>query len=456
MVASSTATGLAYRLADFAARVELDSVPDDVLDKARACVLHGLVVGAAGAETAFARVAWATVTPTSGPAAARVLIRGLRTAPGSAAYANGVLLHARVQEDTHGTTHLGTIVIPAALAVAEARGLSGRQFLESVMAGYQIGGAVARRFTPLSTARGFRASGVYGVLGAAAAAGRALGLSVDEMASALGFASAFAGGTTESFAAGTDEWHFENGVAAANGVLAAQIAAAGGTGAPSAFEGQAGYLRAVTGSSEYPEDLVTDLGRDWELHRVTFKPYPVCAFNQSPVTVALQARERYGLDPDAVESIVVDMNDYEANYPGMAHKGHFASIGQTQMSSAFCVALALVKGKVTYQGLLDFADRDVLSLSDRIDVRPNPARPAMTAGLSIRLRDGSIVEHGLEEEPGRFYNWGFSRETSLARQLGAETPFTPDRVEALIAEIQSLERAPDVVKLVDLLVADQT
>src|SRR5205823_1804046 len=130
----------------------------------------------------------------------------------------------------------------AALALAEETGADGSTLLAALAAGYEVGGAFSREFTSLSTPRGFRASAVYGQLAAAAAAGRVLDLDADRLASALSLASAFAGGTTESFAAGSSEWHFENAIASQSGLLAARLAAAGATGADTAFEGAAGFL----------------------------------------------------------------------------------------------------------------------------------------------------------------------------------------------------------------------
>jgi len=283
-----TAMVLNRDLATFTAGLELDELPHAVVDKAKACLLHGLAVGAAGVATGFGQTAEDALGAFDG-GPATLLVSGRRAPAAAAAFANAALLHARVQEDTHGTAHLGTVLIPAALAVAEESGADGATLLAALVAGYEVGGAFSREFTARSTPRGFRASGVYGPLAAAAAAGRVLGLDADRLASALSFASAFAGGTTESFAAGTSEWHFENAIASQSGLLAARLAAAGAVGADTAFEGDAGFLRAITGRTDGAERVTAGLGTTWEILNVTFKLYPVCAFNQIPVTAAVRA-----------------------------------------------------------------------------------------------------------------------------------------------------------------------
>jgi len=80
------------------------------------------------------------------------------------AFANGVMFHSRGQEDTHGTMHIGTTVIPTALAVAEWKKSSGKDLLAAIIAGYEVAAAIGKELTPLTTPRGFRASPIYGSL----------------------------------------------------------------------------------------------------------------------------------------------------------------------------------------------------------------------------------------------------------------------------------------------------
>lgn len=449
----TTATGrtLVQELGAFVADLRLEQVPDHVVDKAQACLLHGLVVGLAGVRAEFPRIAWACVPETVPGHGARLFVDGRWTGRASAAFANGVLLHSRVQEDTHGTTHAGTTVIPAALATAESVGADGKRVLEAVIAGYEVTAALAREYTAKTTPRGFRASAIYGPFGAAAASAKVLGLDARACAHALAFVSAFAGGTTESFIAGSMEWHFENGVASQNGVLAAEIARSGGAGALSALEGQAGFLRAMAGTTEGLERVTTGLGRQWELMNVTFKLYPVCAFNQSPVTAMLQLLEHHDIQPDDIELIDVEMNEYEVNYPGMAYHGPYQSVGQTQMSTAFCLGLAAARRQVTYDGLLAFHDPRVLEGASKVRMHGNPARSPMTARIQVRTKDGRLLEHGLEQRAEEFYAWGFDRARELARRLAPETPFSAAQIEAIGEAVARLREARPVSELVDRL-----
>ncbi|MEW6440129.1 MAG: MmgE/PrpD family protein [bacterium] len=445
-------SSLVRQLGEFAARVDLAGIPSQVLDKAKACVLHGLVVGAASADLKTTRIARSYADSAPVPGGARVLISGVRTAPSIAAYANGTLFHSRIQEDCLGVSHFGTMVIPAALAAAELSGCTGKRFLEGVLAGYEVGGAVSGAYGTLLAPRGFRGSPVLGPLGAAAAAAHVMGLSAEQAASAIAFAAAFAGGTLEGVGVGTEEFPFQNGVGAANGFLAAQIASQGALGASSALEGQAGFLSCFYGKRDDWSGMASHLGEEWKILKVFFKPYPVCALNQTPVTLALQLFEKLPFSAGAVAEIAFDMPQFDASYPGILYKGELASVSQAQVSTAFVIALALCKGELTHDGLRDLGNPDIKSLMERIEIRVRPERQPLTGRLTVRLCDGRTAEQSFDGDPWAFYGWDFAHEVEFARRLAPEAPFPRERIEALIEQVAGLEELPDLAPLVDLLV----
>ena len=316
---NDTVVSVGGRLGAFAAAVELDDLPETVVERAKDCLIHGLVVGHAGVGVGFAEMAEQALGAAAGNA--HVLASGATAAAPLAAFANGALLHARAQEDTHGTFHPGVATIPAALAAAEAEGADGPTLLAAVVAGYEVGTAMSALLTERSTPP-FRATGVYGPLAAAAAAGRVMGLDERRMGHALALAAAFAGGSSETFGAGTDEWHFQGGMASAAGVLAASLARAGAHGSPTAFEGEAGYLDCFARGGDDADAIGAELGRRWGILEVTFKPFPICAFNQAPALLATDLAHE-----GEVRSLVLRMNEREATYPGMPHAGPFDERG---------------------------------------------------------------------------------------------------------------------------------
>lgn len=433
------------RLAEFAAGVDVAAVPEAVRARAQDCLIHGLVVGGAGDAAGFGEVARQALG-VEGAGGAHLLASGDRAPAQLAAFANSVLLHARAQEDTHGTFHPGVATIPAALAATESAGGDGATFLAAVIAGYEVGTAISDPLTELTTPP-FRATGVFGPLAAAAAAGRAFGLDADRMTSALGLAAAFAGGSSETFAAGTDEWHYQSGAAASAGVLAAQLARAGACGSARAIEGQAGFLDCfVQGAAPDTDALTAELGRRWRILDVTFKPYPICAFNQVPALVAARLAAEGGITAADVRTVVVRMNEREATYPGVGFAGPFREVAQTLMSVRFCVATALAHGHIDYQGLRRFDDPVITGLVERIEVVPEPARPPKTASASLTTHDGRAYELAIDDS-AKELSWDSTAVRDNARRLRPETPWTPERLESLFAVVGELRSAPDLTEL---------
>ena len=437
-----THSTIAERLATFAAELDVDALPDTVRERAKACLIHALVVGIAGGAADFGRHAEQTSDGSiEQPAAggfARSLVTGHWHPAAAAAFINGVHLHARAQEDTHGTFHPGVSVIPAALAAAESGHVDGKTFLAAVTAGYEVGIALSAPLTELTTPP-FRATAVFGPVAAAAAVGRIRGLGVEPMRSALSLAASMAGGTSESFGAGTDEWHFQAGAAAAAGMMAAQLAEAKVTGSPTAFEADAGYLQCFARSGPSADRIADDLGATWNILDVTFKPYPVCAFNQVPAMLGVRLRES-GVAAEHVASIRLGMNEREAMYPGMPSRGPFTSTSHTLMSARFAFATGLVCGDITYESLHHFTDPEILDLIARIDLVPEPTRPAKTARATVTLRDGTTVDDAIEDGDA-LLSWTMGEVVANAERLAAEAHLSAQELSTLIESVNGIDHA---------------
>ncbi len=309
------------RLGGFAAALSLDTVPPEVVEKLRCNVLHDLAC-AMGAHTAGAEL-WAVVRDRR-PQEATLLCDGARVGAEHAAFANAALMHTRAQDDTHfaAKTHVGSAVIPAALAIAERDGLSGAELASAVIAGCEVAASVGERLAGAVTARGFRATPVFGTLGAAAAVAKLLGLDADGCADAIAIASSFSSGLNQTWIDGTSEYRLELGMAARNGVTAAGLAAAGFHGASHWYEGDAGFAGAFAAGDEAPSDG-WELGERWRLLEVTYKPYPVCAITQSPVHVAIELAEQHDLAPEEIVGVRCSLNPVDRDYPGTVNGGPF-------------------------------------------------------------------------------------------------------------------------------------
>ncbi|MBU8811851.1 MmgE/PrpD family protein [Mycolicibacterium goodii] len=448
-----TDTTVVERLAVFAAGLTGQELPEAVAQRAKACLVHALVVGAAGSVAEFGRraertsVGWPEKPARTG--FARSLLSGNWHPSEAAAFINGVHLHARAQEDTHGTFHPGVCVIPAALATGEAEGADGATVLAAVVAGYEVGTALSVTMTELTTPP-FRATAVFGPIAAAATAGRIRGFDADTMAHALAIAASLSGGTAESFGAGTDEWHFQSGNAAAVGMRAAQLAEAGVTGSRTAIESPSGFADCFAGRPD-AHVSVEHLGSTWNILDVTFKPYPVCAFNQTPAMLAVRLR-RAGLRPQDVTAVHLRMNEREATYPGMPAQPPFTSTANTLMSARFAFAAGLVLGDISYATLCDFTNPDILQTVSKIELLPEPGRRAKTAHARVVLSDGSTRIDAIDNSDA-LLSWTFDEVVANAGRLAAEAGWTAAELLTLIDAVTSIEHAESVDSLVTAVLA---
>jgi 2-methylcitrate dehydratase PrpD len=428
---------LAEGLAAFVARLELATLPSDVVEKARACLLNGYGIALGCHGTPYAAVARQAALKLDGeqPNGATLLGDGRRTGVLGAALANSALFHGRAQEDTCGAAHIGAIVIPMLTAVIEARGLPIDRLLPALVAGYEAGGLLEQAYAGKTTPGGLRSSPLYGTISAAAASAKLLQLDAQQIAASLANAAAFAGGTMQAFEEGTDEWRYQVGVAARLGLLATELARAGSFSAPHAFEGRSGFVRAYARAECDVSALLSRLGQDWAVKRVTFKPFPVCAFNQTPVTAALALREKIGGRP--IQRVRVRMNPYEVGYAGMDSKGPFSTISGTLMSIPFCIAVTLARGTPTMATMTDYRDPATNALMDKIEVVADAGVPTLSAIIEIDLPGGARV---LQEQRMTAADFSYDRSgvSKLIRRVGRETGVPDaayDRLEAFVDDL---------------------
>lgn len=441
MTAASQGNNLLGELARFAVEADLRNISAEVVRKAEACLLYAVAVGIAGMDMIQARQAVAAIGCDSTGRSTR-FFDDCACDAGHSAFANGTLFHVRVQDDAHPAGHVGTVVVPTALAMAEATRASGGDLIAAIVAGYEVALRIGRDHAADLSKRGFRTTPAYGVIGAAAAAGRLLRLDEVKMANALSFAANMAAGLREYAEAGTDEYAFQAGAAAANGILAARLAATGATSAPTALEGAAGFFRAYGVTEQiYGADVVKNLGLDFEMMTITFKPYPVCQFHRGIIRGSIVLRERAG--GVALALLTLRMNPFEANFFGVRFAGPFTTFPQTFMSAPFCAALAWARGNVTLAGLTDFEAVDVLDIVPRVEVIADPNCQRYGPVITARLSDGmELAWH--ESVCIDAYTLTGQSALDMTWALTAEVGVEPTQTQALIDAVSGLRQAGGV------------
>lgn len=341
---------LTERLSTFLVATKSTDLPSAVVDDAKYYTLDWLGSAIAGTETKPGRMLLAYAASQAGQGATVIGLGEQRNAD-LAALTSGGLSHIVEMDDLDraSVVHPAAPVIPAALALAEREGRSGLDFLTAVVLGYEvsirIGEAVGR-----SHYHFWHNTATCGVFGSAAAAGWLLGLDVEQMAWALGNAGTMAAGLWEFIADGAMSKHLHAGRAASSGLLAADLARLGFTGARRILEGKQGFF-AATSSDARPDLVVAGLRpgmTGYKISGVSIKPYPSCRHTHPAIDAALALRREHELALEHIEEVQVDT--YQAalaltDNPSPTHP--YAA----KFSLHYCVACALARGRV---GLDDF------------------------------------------------------------------------------------------------------
>ena len=428
-------TTLSQHIGNFIHSLDTRRMPARVVEKARVCLLNGYGMGLDCHRTPYAPVARAAALAMDGeqPRGATMLGDGRKTSIEGACLANSALFHGRAQEDTCGAAHFGTILVPMLTALVEARKYPIERLIPALIAGYEAGGLLENAYAGQTTPSGLRASTLYGAMAASAAAAKLMGLDAERTAATLANAVSFSGGLLQSFADGTDEWRYQVGLVAKVGWTAAELAKAGSTSAPCAFEGNAGFVRTFARVDCDVAALVKRLGDDWAVLRVTFKPYPVCAFNQTPVTAALTLRDKLG--GAELKAVRVRMNPYETGYAGMDAVGPFNSVSGTLMSIPFCIAATLIYGIPDMKRMTTYDDAKLNGFIGRITLISDPSVPTLSCIIEADTADGRTLTQNQHMTTADFA-YDRAGVSQLVRRIGVEenVPMAAfDRLEAFVA-----------------------
>ena len=369
----------------------------------RICLLDFLACAFEAHGLPWARQAQALATAGAGPCS--IIGTNVKAPAIDAVFANSVAGHGLVREDMHtgSVSHLGIVVLPPLLALAQQRRVDGRSFATAAVIGYEVGGRIGRAIVTPEFARTFRPTGFTGPLAAAAACSRLLGLDEAATASALSLAANFVGGQNQWPHTGADEMFFEAGVAARNGWTAARLAALGAYGSEKALDGEAGLLTAYRPDHKAPEVRLFD--GEPEIMSVFFKPVPVCNFAQTPCLAAVALAKDKSFDPSDIVSVDVSASRAAKAYPGCDYPGPFARVLQAKMSIHYAVASALMRGTVDETSYLKLDDPALLALAAKVTVHAGDdftaAFPAKQgAEVTVRLKDGRVLSHRSGRHPG--------------------------------------------------------
>jgi 2-methylcitrate dehydratase PrpD len=388
------------RIARWAAGLTLDAIPEDVRKVARTCLIDTLGVALAGTRAQVTALARDFSFSTAAAGDASVLgTRRCIAAPG-AAFANAVSAHALDFDDNcyAGIVHGSAIIMPAALAAAEAADASGADFLTAFVAGSEAEYAVGAAVTPSLYDRGWWTTAVLGPIGACVAAARALGLGTDVIASALGLAIVGTGGAKASF--GTDSKPLLAGRAAEMGVVSALLAARGAAGPLNALDHPSGFANLLNGGV-FEAAEIDGLGTTWRLldPGIDVKRIPLCLSSHTAVDATLELVAEHRIAISAIRRVICDVPPIV-----IANLAHIwpRSPQQAQFSMPFAIGASLLFGIIGLEHLTDavIADPRLGALMSRVEMVSGvrwdepAARAAAPEGAHVCIEhgDGQSVE----------------------------------------------------------------
>ena len=386
------------QLAQYAANLQYDALPADVRKLAHLVLLDTLGCAMAGAGTEEVAQIRRAMSQANGhvEGGGDSLYWGTQDkAPlPQAVLANGAAVHAREIDDFGGCAHSGSVVIPAALGIAARTGASGRELLTAIVIGYDIarramdGGGGYQAFKE----RGWHSTSTCGGFGAAAAAGRLLGLNAQQLQWALGYAGSNAGGTWAYIPEGAMSKRVHPGFAAQTGIIAAYLAANNVTGPASIFEAPwGGYYPTYVPGVATPEAAVKYLGKDFRIRLVGFKPYAACRGIHSSVDVMLGLRQQHGLRAAEVKHITVRGSPTHLK---QLAKQEVHTLLDAQFSLPYSIATALVSGGAMLDQYTPAALQrtEVRELARRVDLK---LEPGMANGdepfIDVELHNGRTL-----------------------------------------------------------------
>jgi 2-methylcitrate dehydratase PrpD len=394
-------------LAAWIVGLEAADIPEQMREEGVRTFVNWLGCAVGGADHPAVDAALRAVLPLSGPAVGTVLGRREKLDILHAALLNGITSHVLDYDDTHLKTviHPAGPVASALVPLAEQRNIPGDRLLTALIVGVEVACRIGNAVYPDHYDRGWHITGTAGVFGGAAAVGHAIGLDQKQMQWALGLAASQASGLREMF--GTMTKSFHPGRAAQNGAFSALLAEAGYDSSEQAIEAKRGFANVLSDKQDYDE-ILGELGQRWEIGLNSYKPFACGIVIHPAIDGCIELRNELGGDKvGEVEAVELNAHPLVLELTGKREP----STGlEGKFSIYHSTACALLRGDGAPTAFTD----EVVNLPELVDLRrkvsvtadPNCHEASVT--ITLRMRDGSVVEKHVERALG-------SRERPLDR-----------------------------------------
>lgn len=445
-------------LAGFVHNLEWKALPPEVVESAKMRILDTLASAMAGyrLNRTFSDTVTRMYADMGGKAESRVLFSDLQLPAPNAAFLNGAYGHGADIDDGHRTAngHPGIVVIPAALALAEAERRSGKELILATVAGYDVFVRLASAINPSHFGRGFHSTGTVGTIAASAAAAKVLNLGFEGVRNAISLGAVQAAGIHEISESAQASKPLSPAKAAYSGALAGRMAKLGIEGPIEALEGSKGFLKCFTDKFDF-EILQNELGKRFDITRAYLKLYPACRHCHASLDCAVELHPAAAGRLDSIEKIKVFIYPNALKIVGNIIEP--TSADGAKFSLRYCVATGLRNGGYTLESLnveRSF-DAGIRELIGKIEIVTDPAlenRPANIRGSRVQLlfKDGTSREAAVTLPKGDPEVPVTNADVENKLRSSAEGLLPADRQEELIRAIWKLDTMPTVNGLLEL------
>ena len=450
---------ITHRLAEYAANLRFGDLPAATVEKTKQAVLDLLGIAIRASTERESSAAVRKVVDGLGSAGTTTGVGiGARYQPQYAALLNGTFAHTLDFDDTHegSSLHPGATTIPAVLAIGEEIRASGERVIAAIVAGYDATVRISEAAGPAAQYdRGFHPTATCGTFGATAAVANLSGAGADVLENAFGINGSQAAGSLQFLENGAWNKRIHTGLTAHNAILALRFAQAGAVGASDALEGRCGFFRGYTDDAS-PEHVVQTLGRRFAIDETAFKPYPSCRYSHAALDVLQEIVAEEKLASNAIGSVRIGIPRKGMDLIGVPEQAKRTphSIVDGQFSMHFLAAVALTRGRMTWDDYALLGDPEIARTIERIDVHVDPeieARfPTMAASVEITSGDRKIrrVNWTPKGEPDKPLSWDEveAKFTSLASAV-----YDDAHCSRIVNNVRSLEMLDEIGELTMLL-----
>ncbi len=460
-------SSLSRRLAQWVVNLRYEDLPADIVDRAKGVTLHNVTSVLLGAAISSGkRAVQLMIDDELGVHnGITIMVNGSKVTKGGAAFANAEMAKAGGKRDSFRMlTHPGTTIIPGALVAAETAGVSGKEFITGIVAGYEVLERMAADFIPSVMARGFHADPVFGIFGVAIAAAKILKLNENQVHAAIALCVDMAAGNVEGPRSGGKA--LREGSTARNAMLAVALAQRGHVGGETVLEGDAGFYHSYAGNNDgrlsYSfvgdnraslDKIADDLGKEWLFRETLYRIYSTAGYNIPLVDVTAALCAEHNIVYANVDRIEAVVNWLETRYPSPAfptrRDDRVPEIGSTPYFAAYGVVkrgFPLLREREAANGDAE-EPPEVLDLMKRVAIIPSPEMTLFGPRITIHTKDGKSYT---KQATGREFMWDFAEEERRIREVIPGLPITATQFEDIITTCRDLEKQGRADKLIKL------